>query len=129
MVGENAQRETGVSEALDTWEKAEAFALSMPGTARSTSYNMPMVMVSKNRRGFLVTGHEARTSFAVPLDEGYAELLMETDPDSFWQSPHYAGSGSVLVRYSSPDQDRVREVIEHAYKLAVAKKNRPPRRK
>ena len=116
-----------MADSLDTWDKAEAFALSLPGTVRSTIYNMPMVMIAKNRRGFLVTGHEAKTSFAVPLDEGYAEMLMETDPESFWQSPHYAGSGAVLVRYSSPDPERVRQVIEHAYALAASKKNRPPR--
>ena len=118
-----------MADALDSWAKAEAFALSLPGTVRSTIYNMPMVMVAKNRRGFLVTGHEARTSFAVPLDEGYAEMLMETDPESFWQSPHYAGSGAVLVRYASPDAERVRDVIEHAHKLAAAKKDRPPRKR
>jgi hypothetical protein len=33
----------------------------------------------------------------------------------------------VLVRYSSCDPDRVRHVVEHAYTLAAAKKNRPPR--
>ena len=114
---------------LDSWDKAEAFALTLPGTARSTIYNMPMVMVAKNRRPFLVTGHEAKTSFAVPVDEGYAEMLMETDPDSFWQSPRYAGSGAILVRYTSPDPERVRHVIEHAHALAAVKKNRPPRKK
>ncbi|WEK46146.1 MAG: hypothetical protein P0Y56_14160 [Candidatus Andeanibacterium colombiense] len=118
-----------MSEALDSWDKAEAFALSLPGTVRSTIYDMPMVMIAKNRRGFLVTGHEAQTSFAVPLDEGYAEMLMETDPDSFWQSPHYAGSSAVLVRYSSADPERVREVIEYAFRLASTRKNRPPRPK
>lgn len=118
-----------MSGAIDSWEKAEAFALSLPGTVRSTIYNMPMVMISKNRRPFVVTGHEAQTSFAVPLDEGYAEMLMETDPESFWQSQHYAGSSAVLVRYSNTDPERVRQVIEYAYRLASTKKNRPPRRK
>ena len=40
-----------MSEAIDSWDKAEAFALSLPGTVRSTIYNMPMVMIAKNRRG------------------------------------------------------------------------------
>ena len=115
--------------ALDSWDKAEAFALTLPGTVRSTIYNMPMVMIAKNRRPFLVTGHEAKTSFAVPLDEGYAEMLLETDPESFWQSQHYAGSSAVLVRYSSPDPDRVCDVIEYAHRLAATRKNRPPRPK
>jgi hypothetical protein len=118
-----------MSGAIDNWDKAEAFALSLPGTVQSTIYDMPMVMIAKNRRGFLVAGHEAKTSFAVPVDEGYAEMLMETDPDSFWQSQHYAGSSAVLVRYASPDPERVREVIDYAYRLAASKKNRPPRKK
>lgn len=118
-----------MSGAIDSWDKAEAFALSLPDTARSTIYTMPMVMITKNRRPFVVTGHEAKTSFAVPLDEGYAEMLMETDPDSFWQSQHYAGSSAILVRYTNTDPERVRQVIEYAYRLASTKKNRPPRRK
>jgi len=114
---------------LDSWEKVEAFALTLPGTARGTSYDMPAVAIAANRRPFLVTGHERRTSFAVPIDEGYVEMLLETDPDSFWQSPHYAGSGTVLIRYAGADPVRVREVIRHASALATARKKRPPRKK
>jgi hypothetical protein len=47
-------------------------------------------------------------------------MLMETDPDTFWQSPHYAGSSAVLVRYSSDAPERVRYMIEQAHELARA---------
>ena len=114
---------------LDSWAKAEAFALSLPGTAQGTLYDMPMVMVAANRRAFLTTGQEPRTSFVILIDEGHVEMLLETDPDSFWQSQHYAGSGAVLVRYSAPDPARGREAIGHAYRLTATKKKRPPRKK
>lgn len=104
------------------WEDVEAFALSLPGTERGTTYRMPTVKVAANGRGFVWTGHEAETSFAIWLDPDTAEMLMETDPETFWQSPHYAGSSAVLVRYSSDDPERVRYVIEQAYERAAAMK-------
>jgi len=79
-----------------------------------------------NRRGFVWTSHEAETSFAVWLDPDRCEMLIETDPATFWQSPHYAGSSAVLIRYGSDDPERVRHVIEQAYEVAKA---RPPARK
>lgn len=116
-------------ERLDSWDKAETYALTLPGTERGTSYRMPTVKVAANGRSFLWTSHEAETSFAVPIDLGTAEMLMETDPDTFWQSPHYAGGGAVLIRYSSDDPERVRRVIELAWQQAAALKPVRPRKK
>ena len=107
---------------LDGWDKVAAFALSLPGTESGTTWRMPAIKVAANGRSFAWTGHEAETSFAVWLDPGTAEMLMETDPDTCWQSPHYAGSSAVLVRYSSEDSERVRYMIEQAYERAKAMK-------
>jgi hypothetical protein len=107
---------------LRRWEDVEAFALSLPGTERGITYRMLAVKVAANGRSFVWTSHEAETSFAVWLEPGAVEMLMETDPESFWQSPHYAGSSAALVRYSSDDPERVRYVIEQAYETAAAMK-------
>jgi hypothetical protein len=119
-----------MAEPLESWDKVEAFALTLPGTERGTTYRMPTVKVAANGRGFVWTGGEAQTSFAVwTANEGEAEMLMETDPDTFWQSPHYAGSKAVLVRFTSDDPERVRHVIEQAYELAKSLKLVKPRKK
>ena len=118
-----------MTEPLDNWDKVEAFALTLPGTEAGTTYRMPTVKVAANGRGFVWTGHEAKTSFAIWVEPGAAEMLIETDPDTFWQSPHYAGSDAVLIRYSSDDPDRVRYMIEQAYELIAAKKPARPRKK
>lgn len=107
---------------LRTWEEVEAFALTLPDTERGTTYRMPTVKVAANGRGFVWTSGEPDTSFAIWVEPGAAEMLIETDPYTFWQSPHYAGSNAVLVRYSSDDPERVRHRIEQAYELAVAMK-------
>ena len=114
---------------LDSWDKVAAYALTLPGTEASTTYRMPAVKVAANGRGFVWTGGEPETSFALWLEPGLAEMLMETDPGTFWQSPHYAGSVVVLVRYSSDDPERVRSKIEQAYELARAMKPVRPRKK
>jgi hypothetical protein len=89
-----------------------AFALALPGTEQSTSYGAPCVRV--RGKAFVYPGRE-QGSFAVaaPLDE--KELLMETDPDTFWETPHYRGWPAVLVRFGSPDRDRIEAVIRRAW--------------
>lgn len=97
---------------MNDWEEAVAFALTLPGTELSTSYGRPAVKV--NGKAFLYPGRE-QGSFAVasPLPE--KELLMETDPDSFWETAHYRGWPAVLVRYGSPDRERIEAVITRAW--------------
>jgi hypothetical protein len=108
------------------FEEAVDFALSLPGTVLGSSYGKPAVKVAANGRTFLFRSHEADTSFGVALDLDTIELLKDTDGQTFWQTPHYVGWEGVLVRYDSPDQERVREVIGRAREWAAAK---PPARK
>jgi hypothetical protein len=97
---------------VNDWQEAAAFALSLPETELSTSYGKPAVKVKG--KAFLYTGREAG-SFAVasPLPE--KELLMETDPETFWESDHYRGWPAVLVRHGGADRERVGDVITRAW--------------
>ena len=55
-----------------------------------------------------------RRSFGVAIDLDTVEMLKETDPDTFWQTPHYEGWPAVLIRYDSADPERVRAMIERS---------------
>jgi hypothetical protein len=116
-----------MSETIDSWDKAVAFALSLPGTELSTSYGKPAVKV--NGRAFLFSSHEADTSFGISLDLDTIEMLKETDLDTFWQTPHYVGWTGVLVRYSSTDPERVRAMIERSRDWNAARPKPKPRKK
>ncbi|WDA39991.1 MmcQ/YjbR family DNA-binding protein [Erythrobacter sp. BLCC-B19] len=105
---------------LDSWEAARDFALGLPGTELSTSYGKPAVKVAANGRAFLGTGRESDTAFVLHIDVATAEMLMATGPETFWQTPHYEGYGAVLVRYASPDPQRVRDMIRQAHEQAAA---------
>ena len=112
-----------------TFDEAVAFALSLPGTELGKSYGMPSVKLTANARAFLFPSHEADTSFGVAMDLGTIELSKETDPDTFWQSPHYVGWEGVLIRYDSKDTERVRETIERSRDFIATKPKVKPRKK
>ena len=112
---------------MRSWDEAVAFALSLPGTELSTSYGKPAVKV--NGRAFLYTGHEDKTSFGIAIDLDTIDLLKETEPETYWQSPHYEGYPAILVRYDSPDPERVRRVIEQAHEQAATLEPKRKRKK
>lgn len=110
-----------------TWEEALAFALSLPGTERSTSHGKPAVKIISNGRAFLYPGREADTSFAVGLSLDAIEMLKATEPETYRQTDHYEGWPAVLVRYESKDDERVREVIRGSRDWAAALPRARPR--
>jgi len=112
-----------------TFDEAVAFALTLPGTERGTSYGKPAVKVVSNGRAFLFPSHEPDTSFGVAIDLDTIEILKVTDPDTFWQTPHYEGWPGVLVRYASEDPGRVREIIERSCAWVAAKPPVKPRKR
>ena len=112
-----------------TFEEAVAFPLTLPDTERGTSYGKPAVKVASNGRAFLFPSHEPDTSFGVAIDLDTIEILKATDPDSFWQTPHYEGWEGVLIRYDSRDEERVREVIGRSRDFVAAKPRPRPRKR
>ncbi|NUR46052.1 MAG: hypothetical protein HOP91_07860 [Sphingomonas sp.] len=111
-----------------TFDEAVAFALSLPDTEPGTSYGKPAVKIVSNGRAFLFPSHEADTSFGVSIDLDTIEILKETDPATFWQSPHYVGWEGVLIRYDSQDEERVRDVIGRSRDFVASKPRAKPRK-
>ena len=110
------------------WDKLVAFALGLPDTELSTSYGKPAVKIVSNGRAFLHPSREP-DSFVLATDIDTKEMLMETDPDTFWQTPHYEGWPALLVRFDSADPDRVRAMIERSRDWTAARPRPKPRKK
>jgi hypothetical protein len=47
--------------------------------------------------------------------------LIETDPQTFFQTPHYVGWDAVLVRYAAADPDRIAALVERAWGRGASK--------
>lgn len=104
------------------WDAVIAFGLALPGVELSTSYGKPALKA--NGRTFVSPGREDG-SFCLHIGKDEIEMLRQTDPETFWQTPHYEGWAAVLVRYDTHDPDRVLELIARARDEAASR--RPPR--
>lgn len=94
------------------WEEAFAFALSLPDAQSGTSYGRPAVKL--NGKSFVYPGREGG-SFAVAAPLPEKELLLGTEPETFWETDHYRGWPAVLVRFGSPSRERIENVIRRAW--------------
>lgn len=109
---------------FDAWDDVVAFALGLPGTERLPFYRHEAVKV--RGKAFVSPGRETG-SFHVATPHEEKAVLLETDPDSFWQTPHYEGWPGVLVRYGAADRDCIARVIERAWWDRASKQQRAER--
>jgi hypothetical protein len=109
-----------------TFEEAVDHALSLGSVERGSHYGAPAAKA--NGHAIVAPGRETG-SFCLMIDRDTVGMLKETDPATFWQTPHYEGWPSILVRSDTQDPARVRAMIERARDQALAKKPPRPRQK
>lgn len=97
---------------FDSWDDVVAFASALPDVEMAPFYGTPCPKV--NGKAFVSPGRETG-SFHVMCPHEEKEVLLETDPDSFWQTPHYEGWPGLLVRFGSSDVERIANVIRRAW--------------
>jgi len=89
-----------------------AYALTLAGTEPSTSWGRPAIEL--RGKPLCSTGREPDSFHVSSRFDGMA-VLLDSNPDTFWQRPHYANWPGLLVRYGSRDPDRIRAVIARAW--------------
>lgn len=94
------------------WHDVAAYAVALADSEAGTSYGAPAVKL--NGRSFVTRSREP-DGFHVMSPHDEKAILLETDPDTFWQTPHYANWPGLLVRFGSADPDRVALVIRRAW--------------
>src|SRR3546814_1316300 len=86
---------------FDSWDDVIAFACALPDVEMLSFYGTPCPKLNGKA---LASPGRVPGSFAVMCKPDEKEILLETDPDTFWQTPHYAGWHALLVRYGSDDR-------------------------
>ncbi len=76
---------------MEDWDDVVAFACALPDVRMERYYGTPCPKL--NGKPIASPSREA-DSFHLPVGHAEKAMLMETDPDTFWQTPHYeAGLG------------------------------------
>ena len=113
---------------LTDWEGVLAFAASLPGADIGTYYGHPAVKAGRSGRPFVTAGREP-DSFVLHIDKERKAMLLDIDPDRFWQTPHFEGWPALLVRYGADEDGLIAGWIERALELAAERPKPRPRRK
>ena len=93
--------------------------LSLPEVEEGTGYGRPAWRV----RGKFFAGLRDKGATAVlKVDKGEKQLLMEAEPEVFFETPHYEGWGYFLVHLDAIPEDELAEVVEDAWRLAAPKR-------
>ncbi len=107
-----------------TRDQMFAYAFAQPGAEDSTLHGGRCVRV---RGHWIVNEGREPDALALALDLGTVDFLKETEPGTYFQTPHYEGWPAVLVRYEAADDDRLREQIDKAWARRATKTQRKAR--
>ena len=61
-------------------------------------------------------------ALCVHVDPGEKELLLESNPEAYFTTPHYDGHPMLLVRFEHIDRDELGQRIEDAWLLRAPKR-------
>ena len=107
-----------------TRDQMYAYALSLPETEDSTLHGVRCVRL---RGKLLINDTRLEDAVSLSLDHGDIDLLMETEPQTYFKTPHFIGWPAVLVRYDRADDARLREQIDKAWARRATKAQRTAR--
>lgn len=96
---------------MKNWDDVLAFACGLPGVVMESHYGHP---VPKHHGKALVAPGREVGSFCLMVTHDEKAILLETDPDTFWETDHYRGYPAVLVRYGG-DRERIETLIRRRW--------------
>jgi hypothetical protein len=94
------------------WDEACAYACTLPDVVMEKWWGTPCPKI--NGKGFMSRSREA-DSFGLMVTHPEKQILFETDPESFWETPHYSNYPMLLVRFGTPARERIELYIQRAW--------------
>lgn len=96
-------------------------ALALPEVTEGPCYGTPAWRVRKKLLGRLLEEGEC---FVVKVDFGEREALTQSEPGTFFVTPHYENHPMVIVRLATVDEDELGELITEAWRRSAPKRLR-----
>lgn len=97
-----------------TWDDVLAIAAGLPEAEESTWYRTPALKV--RGKGFARLRTEAEGLLVVMCDLDEKEALLASGDPAFTTTPHYDGSGTILVDLDRVDPDQLAELLTEAWR-------------
>jgi hypothetical protein len=107
-----------------TRDEAFSYALGLPGAEESVLFGGRCVRV--RGKSILNESREAGV-LSLSLDVETIAFLMETEPQTYFQTPHFRGYPAVLVRPEPADETRLKKQIEAAWARRASKAQKAAR--
>jgi hypothetical protein len=103
---------------MSSWRDVLAAGLALRGVEEATSYGRP---AQKVRGKSMAVAGKSDDHFVLMLALERVELLLEMEPAVFFQTPHYVGWPTVLVRYAALPAGELPALLEEAWAQRVPK--------
>jgi hypothetical protein len=103
-----------------TFERVRALALALPSAEEGVAYGTPAFKV----RGKLFARLREDGTLMVKTELGRREALIQTEPDRYFTTPHYANHPSVLVRLEHADESDLADLLTDAWLMMAPKRLR-----
>jgi hypothetical protein len=102
------------------WEIVRELALALPEVETSSSGR---VAFSVRGKGFAWEARERDGGgLAVRVERDEKELILDSNPEVYFTSPHYTGFPAVQIRVEAIERDELRERLEDAWLIQAPKK-------
>ncbi len=104
------------------FETARQMALALPGVEEKMSYyQTPAFHV---RKKFLARLHqEEENALVLMVGDVEQDILLQIEPDVYYITDHYRGSGALLVRLAAIDPADLQEALEKAWRRIALKRD------
>jgi hypothetical protein len=101
-----------------TFETVRQLALALPEVEESTSYGTPAFKVRKK----LFVRLREEGVLVVKCDLVYKDILLQSQPDAYFTTPHYDGYPAILVHLDAVDEDDLRDLLADAWRMTAPKR-------
>ena len=102
------------------WDTVSELARTFPEVEAATSGR---VAFSVRGKGFAWEARERDGGgLAVRVDRDEKELILESNPDVYFTSPHYTGFPAVQIRVEAIEREELRERLEDAWLIQAPKR-------
>ena len=104
------------------WEAVREIAGRLPEVEERMSHGQPSFRVRGKLFAWMSPKREADGAFVVRVDRDEKRLILESDPDVYFETPHYHGYPAVLIHLDRIDRRELAERIEDAWLIQAPKR-------